>query len=241
MDTRPLASLPKLQGIMSDVDRQTPENIARSLMSSQVLTNILAASKDDSLDVFIKLLSDKTLTEDQIRVLTIVRAYVRGITALKITNDWLFSLPKEYKVEDIVSKLDIDLINLANKEVEEFKKFMIEATQQKSTDKEVIRVWFWNNINDEIQSNIEPLLREDIAHQKDERVEQFHIMLRSRLETDIMYKFIADKVFPTIEDGANLEDVLANLVAIFNSDVFKKHVDEINQGHDKLYNYISGV
>ena len=238
METRPLALLPKLQGIMTATDRQTPENIARSMMADQVYANILTASYEETQNEYVRLLADKTLTEDQIHVLANVRDYVRVVTSLKIANDWLLALPKEDKVEDVTKKLVLELGDLANKEVEEFKKFMVTATQQKSTDKEVKRAWFWRKINDAIKENIEPALRNDIANQKDERVEQFHMMIRSRLEKDIMYKFINDYVFAAIEDGTKLTDVISHLEALFKSDVFKKHSEEINKVHDKLSTYI---
>jgi hypothetical protein len=234
--SRSLSSLPKLEGIMTSTDRQTPENIVRSMISDQVFTNIMTASYEEAQKEYVKLLADKELTEDQIRVLASVRNFVRVTTSLKITNDWLLALPKEDKVEDVVRKLDLELKDLAKKEVDEFKKFMIEAKKQKSTDKEVKRAWFWEKIDDMIDENIEPVLRNKIT--QDERVEQFHIMLRSRLSEDIMYKFITEHVFVAIEDGTKLEDVLSNLKALLKSDVFKKHSDEVNKVQGELVNYI---
>ena len=238
MDTRPLAFLPKLDGIMTAANRQIAENIVRSLVSDQVFANIMTASYEEAHNEYVKLIADKTLTEDQIRVLASVRNFVRMSTALKISTDWLSSLPEEDKVEDIVRKLDLELEDLAKKEVKEFKKFLVAAKEHKSSDKEVKRAWFWEKIDDMIDENIEPALRHDIDHQTDVRVEQFHIMLRSRLSEDIMYKFITEHVFVAIEDGTKLEDVLAHLEALFKSEVFKKHVEEVNKVHDRLSDYI---
>jgi hypothetical protein len=234
--SRPLSSLPKLEGILTSADRQTPENIVRSMMSDQVYTNILTASYEETQNEYVKLLADKTLTEDQLLVLASVREYVRMSTALKITTDWLLALPKEDKVEDIVRKLDLELKDLAKKEVDEFKKFMVDSKKQKSTDKEVKRAWFWEKIDDVTDDNIEPALRNKIT--QDERVEQFHIMMRSRLEEDVMYKFITEHVFVAIEDGTKLEDVLSNLEALFKTDVFKKFSEEVNKVHEELSAYI---